>query len=92
MWEMLQQDKSEDYILSTGVARSLEEFVAIAFKVLNLDWREHVVTDLSLHRPSDVPINHGDPDKAKVKFGWSSNDSLEDVVGQLISEELDSVC
>jgi GDPmannose 4,6-dehydratase len=92
MWEMLQQDKSEDYILSTGVARSLEEFVAIAFKVLNLDWREHIVTDLSLHRPSDAPMNHGDPDKAKVKFGWSSTDSLEDVVGQLISEELDSAC
>ena len=92
MWEMLQQDKSEDYILSTGVARSLEEFVAIAFKVFNLDWREHVVTDLSLHRPSDVPMNHGDPNKAKVKFGWSSTGSLEDVVVQLISEELDSAC
>jgi GDPmannose 4,6-dehydratase len=90
MWEVLQQDKSEDYILSTGVARSLEEFVAIAFKFLNLDWREHVVTDLSLHRPSDAPMNHGDPGKAKVKLGWSSTDSLEAVVGQLISEELDS--
>ena len=90
MWQMLQQDEPDDYIISTGVARSLEEFVAIAFKILNLDWREHVVTDLSLHRPSDVPMNHGDPSKAEVKLGWSSTDSLEDVVGQLITAELDS--
>jgi GDPmannose 4,6-dehydratase len=90
MWETLQQDKPDDYIISTGVARSLEEFVAIAFKVLDLDWREHVVTDLSLHRPADALMNHGDPTKAKVKFGWSSTDSLEGVVGQLIAEELDS--
>ena len=48
------------------------------------------MTDLNLHRPSDAPMNHGDPAKAKVKFGWSSADSLEGVVGQLIAEELDS--
>jgi GDPmannose 4,6-dehydratase len=88
MWEMLQQDKPGDYILSTGVARSLEEFVAIAFKALNLDWREHVVTESSLRRPSDALMNHGDPTKAKAKFGWSTTNLLEDVVGRLISEEL----
>ena len=90
MWKMLQQDKPDDYILSTGVARSLEEFVDIAFRALNLDWCEHVITDLSLHRPSDVTMNHGDPSKAKIKFGWSSTDVLEDVVRQLVTDELNS--
>ena len=90
MWEMLQQDNPGDYIISTGVARSLEEFVDIAFKALNLDWCEHVITDPRLYRPSDAMMNHGDPSKGKEKFGWSRTDVLEDVVGQLVAEELNS--
>ena len=65
MWEMLQQDEPDDYIISTGVARSIEEFVAIAFKFFNLDWREYVITELSLYRPSGVPMNHGAPPKLR---------------------------
>ena len=88
MWEMLQQDKPDDYIISTGTARSIEEFVNIAFRVLNLDCRDHVLSDPNLFRPSDALINHGDASKAKVKLGWSNTIMLEDVVKHLIEEEL----
>ena len=90
MWKMLQQDKPDDYILSTGVARSLEEFVDIAFKCLNLDWRKYLVNDPSLYRPSDAPMSHGDPSKAQLQLGWSNTNLLEDVVMQLVTEELNS--
>lgn len=90
MWEMLQQDKPDDYIISTGTARSIEEFVNVAFRVLDLDWRNHVLSDTNLYRPSDAIMNHGDASKARVKLGWSNTVMLEDVVKHLVEEELKS--
>ena len=88
MWQILQQNEPDDYIISTGKARSLQDFLEISFGELDLDWHEHVEIDHNLYRASDTPINHGDPSKAKSKFGFSCTSSLEDVVKNLINCEL----
>jgi GDPmannose 4,6-dehydratase len=84
MWLMLQQDKPQDYVIATGTSRSLEEFVALAFREVGLDWREHVVADTTLLRPADIREGCGHPAKAKQELRWKAGFALEDVVREMI--------
>lgn len=70
MWLMLQQQNPEDYVIATGHTFSLQEFVATAFELQNLDWREHVNQDPKLFRPTDILINSANPTKALEQLGW----------------------
>jgi GDPmannose 4,6-dehydratase len=70
MWLMLQQQNPEDYVIATGHTFSLQEFVETSFEVLHLDWRDHVIQDKNLFRPSDILINSADPRKARAQLGW----------------------
>ena len=88
MWRMLQQDKAEDFVIATGQSNSLEAFVSQAFKAVGLDWREHVVSDESLLRPSEIMENKGDASKAKDKLGWSPTLLMNDVIQKMIEAEL----
>ena len=88
MWKMLQQEQPDDYIIATGEAHSLKEFVELTFKYLGLSWQEHVTVDKDLYRPSDIEIINGDPTKAKTKLGWQYKLSFSDVVSILVEEEL----
>ncbi len=65
MWLMLQQDKSDDYVLGTGETHSVKEFLEGAFRYLNLDWREYVEIDPRYFRPTEVELLKADPSKAK---------------------------
>ena len=88
MWRMLQQDKAEDFVIATGQSHSLEDFVAQAFQAVDLDWREHVISDDSLLRPSEIMENKGDANKAKNKLGWSPLYTMDDVIQKMIDAEL----
>jgi GDPmannose 4,6-dehydratase len=88
MWKMLQQEQPDDYIIATGEAHSLKEFVELVFKHLGLNWQDHVTLDKDLYRPSDIEIMSGDPTKARTKLGWQYKLSFEDLTGLLVEEEL----
>jgi len=88
MWLMLQCDKAEDFVISTGHAFSLEEFCAMAFEQLNLDWHEHVCVDESFFRPSEIMYGCGDSTKAQAKLGWSAKTLLPDVITKMIDAEM----
>lgn len=87
MWLMLQQEQPQDYVIATGVSRSLEELVALAFHEVGLDWQEHVVTDELLLRPTDILMGCGNPAKAEQQLGWKSDLVLEDIVRKMIEAE-----
>ena len=87
MWLMLQQEKPEDFVIATGVSRSLEELVSLAFHEVGLNWHEHVVVDKGLLRPTDILEGCGDPGKAEKQLGWKANFILEDVVRSMIKQE-----
>jgi GDPmannose 4,6-dehydratase len=72
MWLMLQQQSPEDFVIATGHTFSLQEFVAVAFELQHLDWRDHVVQDAKLFRPSDILRNSADPSKAKKQLNWAA--------------------
>jgi GDPmannose 4,6-dehydratase len=87
MWRMLQLSAPEDFVIATGTAVPLREFVREAFAQVGLDWQAHVEVDDALRRPSDIAHSRGVPDKAKRVLGWQARHGLEDVIRFMIASE-----
>jgi GDPmannose 4,6-dehydratase len=87
MWRMLQQDQPDDFVIATGEQHTLKEFVALVFAQLGLDAVDHVDTDPSLLRPSDIERSVGNPAKAKGKLGWEPKHRLPQIIDLLIEAE-----
>lgn len=88
MWLMLQQDEADDYVIATGESHSLEEFVSTAFSCVGLNWRNHVVIDQALLRPSEITISRGNPGKALRRLNWRAKYKMQDVVQMMVEDEL----
>ncbi len=88
MWLMLQQDQPDDYVLATGESHSLEEFVAAAFAQVGLDWRDHVVIDPELFRPTEIAVSRGNPKKSAQILGWQAVNKMSEVVRLMCQDEL----
>lgn len=84
MYLMLQQQQPDDYVIATGKSYPLEEFVSQAFAYLNLNWKDYVVTDPTLLRPTDLAISKANPLKAKLQLGWEAKYQMPDVVKMMI--------
>lgn len=80
MWRILQQDDPKDYVVATGETYTLEEFVAEAFNCVGLDWRDHIVADPTLLRPSEIMVSRANPAKASEQLGWQAQYKMRDVV------------
>ena len=78
----------DNYLISTGQTRSLEEFVDVAFSLVGLDWREHVVTSELYYRPTDIMKSYTDPTKAQKKLGWKAETMMEGVVQRMLQEDI----
>jgi GDPmannose 4,6-dehydratase len=70
MWQMLQVDQPTDYVIATGTAHSVRDFVGFAFDHVGLDWEKHVRFDERYLRPSEVDRLIGDAGKAAEILGW----------------------
>jgi GDPmannose 4,6-dehydratase len=90
MWRMLQQPEPEDYVIATGQTSPLEKFVEEVFFHFGLNWREHVLQNPELMRPTDLLVSVGDPSKAAKKLGWIAKTDLKGVIQKMITEDLDS--
>lgn len=84
MWRMMQEDKPDDYIIATGEAHSLQDFVAESFATVGLDWREHVDSDSTLFRPTDIAWSQGNPEKAARQLGWHASAHMKEVVAKMM--------
>jgi GDPmannose 4,6-dehydratase len=88
MWLMLQQDTADDYVIATGVSRSVREFLEIAFDMAGLDWEKYVVIDEAFFRPSEVDFLRGDPSKAHRQLGWKPKISFEALVHDMLESDM----
>lgn len=86
MYLMLQQEQPDDYVIATGESCKLEQFVAEAFACVGLNWQNHVVSDQSLLRPTDLAISRGNPAKAKNKLGWQAQYKMSDIVKMMVAD------
>lgn len=84
MWRMMQKKAADDYIIATGEANSLQDFVAEAFTAVGLDWREHVSSDPSFFRPADIARSQGCADKAARELGWHATLKMQDVIHKMV--------
>ncbi len=88
MWRMLQQSAPDDYIVATGIEKSLRNFVTDVFTQVGLDWQDHVQSDPELFRPSDIDRSCGNACKARHSLGWSASYTFDDIVRILVSAKL----
>lgn len=88
MWLMMQQEHPDDFVIATGESHSLEEFVDTAFARVGLDWREHVITDPLLFRPTEIAISRGNPQKSQATLGWQARHKMKEVITLMIEDEL----
>jgi GDPmannose 4,6-dehydratase len=77
---MLKQAEPDDYVIATGETRPLKDFVAEAFAAVGLEWQEHVESDPSLLRPTDLRSGRANPAKAAAKLGWRAKWKMNEVV------------
>ena len=82
------QDRPDDYIICSGEAHSLQEFVEKVFRSLNMDFEKHVKIDRNLYRPIDMDIICGDSNKAKEKLKWHYNISFDELIKKLVEDEI----
>lgn len=75
----------KDHIICTGRSEKLEYFVDQAFSLLNLNWQDHVLSDPTLFRPTDITMSAGSPLELNSLLGWSSSADVDDVIERLIS-------
>lgn len=88
MWLILQINKPEDFVISTGVLSSLEVFVENVFLLLNLDWKNHTEINKDLFRPSELNSSVGDARKAKRLLKWEAKNKIKDVIVKMINFEI----
>ena len=88
MWLMMQADEADDYVIATGEAHSVSDFLDEAFSYVGLDWEPHVRQDPRYFRPIDPPILVGDASKARDRLGWEPRVSFKELVRSMVDAEL----
>lgn len=88
MWMMLQQKEPEDFVIASGVSHSVKEVAEIAFRHVNLNFEDYVVTDKKLYRPAEIYELRGDCSKARQKFGWKPTISFEELIKEMVEADL----
>ena len=90
MWLMLQQDTADDFVIASGESYSVRKFAELAFKTVNLNWEEFVVTDKKYFRPNEVDFLLGDYSKAQRKLNWKPSTSFENLVKMMVESDLNN--
>ena len=88
MWLMLQKDEADDYVIATGVMRSVRDFAEVAFSLAGLDWERYVVVDEAYVRPAEVNELRGDSSKAAKELGWKPKTSFDSLVHEMLENDL----
>jgi GDPmannose 4,6-dehydratase len=86
---ILQQPKPDDFVVATGETHSVREFCALAFAVVNLDYREYVKVDERFYRPAEVDLLVGDATKAREQLKWEPRRSFNELVTEMVQADLE---
>ena len=89
MWLMLQQEKSDDYVVATGESHSVREFVQEVFSYLGLDWHKYVEIDKRYLRPTEVDRLEGNASKAKRVLGWKPKVKFKELVRMMTDADME---
>lgn len=88
MWRMLQHHQPGDFVIATGEAFSVREFLEEAFSCLNLHWEKYVEIDPAYLRPTEVDYLLGDSTKARTALNWEPKTSFKQLVRMMVDSDL----
>jgi GDPmannose 4,6-dehydratase len=88
MWMMMQQKEPDDYVIATGETHSVGEFAELAFKEVDLDWKDYVKVDTKFLRPDEINILQGDTSKARKFLGWKPEVTFEELVKMMVKADV----
>jgi GDPmannose 4,6-dehydratase len=91
MWRILQQDDPSDYVLGTGEAHTVREFLEEAFGYLDLDWREYVELDPRYLRPAEVEFLLADTSKAHRALEWEPRIKFSELVRIMVDADVEEI-
>ena len=91
MWQMLQQEQPDDYVVATGETHSIREMCEAAFSHVGLDWQEFVVSDPRFYRPAEVDLLVGDPSKAGAQLGWEPMVNFKELITMMVDADLQAL-
>jgi GDPmannose 4,6-dehydratase len=89
MWQMLQIDRADDFVIASEETHSVREFARLAFEVVGLDWEKYVVVDPRFVRPAEINELVGECAKAREAFGWSARVKLPQLVEMMVRADLE---
>jgi len=90
-WLMLQQESPDDYVLASGVPRTVAELARTAFACVDLDAERYLRVDRSLVRPAERTPSVGDPAKARERLGWQPQLSFGQLIERMVQADLRSL-
>lgn len=90
MWLMLQQEKPDDFVIATGVAHSVREFVVMTLEAAGLgnDIDKYVSYDVDMKRPAEVDLLVGDPTKASNILNWKPSVDIKKLIEIMLENDL----
>jgi GDPmannose 4,6-dehydratase len=88
MWQMLQQESPDDFVVATGETHSVRELCELAFSHVGLNWEDHVIVDERFFRPAEVDALVGDSSKARSTLGWKPEVDFAGLVAMMVDADL----
>lgn len=90
MWLMLQQDIPEDYVIATGIVKTVEDFLNVSFNEIGIsDWSQYIKIDNNFLRPAEVDVLRGDYSKAEKNLGWKPKTDFNELVKKMVQSDID---
>ena len=84
MWLILQEEKSGDYVCSTGISHSVQDLVEYVFGKLGINWKDHIETDSKFLRPEELEDLKGDSSKLRKTTGWEPKYTFESMIDEMM--------
>jgi GDPmannose 4,6-dehydratase len=89
MWLMMQQDNPDDYVVATGKAHTIREFLDYSFQHIGItDWSDYIKQDPRYMRPAEVDVLCGDATKAKKELGWTPKTPFDEMVSKMVANDI----
>jgi GDPmannose 4,6-dehydratase len=89
MWRMLQHDKPMDFVLATGHAATIRDFLDASFSHLALDWKEYVEFDPRYLRPTEVDSLVGDASLAELELKWKAKVQIPELARIMVEADVE---
>ena len=91
MWQIVQQDTADDFVIGTGEAHSVKEFVEETFSYAGLEWQKHVKISERYFRPLEVDTLIADTTKCRAALGWEARIKFHDLVAIMVDADVEAL-